>query len=143
MSYSYLSSGPGSSDRSWVRMRIGDNSSADVLLQDEEIDVLLDDYGSKWSAAAAAARSVGAGFARRTEKTVGKLKIVMGESSAHYFDLASLLDAEANTNAGGAFAGGISDADKKTQTDDTDWAGASFTRSQFDNPSGPTNSRAS
>lgn len=134
MSYSYLSSGPGSSDRSWVRMRIGDNSSDNVLFQDEEIDVLLSDYGNKYAAAAAAARSLGAKFARQVTKQVGRLKISMVEASESYFDLAKRLDEETQLNSGGAWVGGISVSDKETQEADTDWVGSRFSRGQFDNP---------
>ena len=59
MTWSYLSDAPGSSDRSWVRLMIGDNSSGAAQLQDEELDVLLSDQGSKERAAIAAARAVG------------------------------------------------------------------------------------
>ena len=141
MAWSYLSSDPGSSDRSWVRLRIGDNSSADILLQDAEIDVLLADYGNKWSAAAAAARSVGAGFSRQVSKQIGKFRISMQESSAHYFRLAGELDLEGHQNTGAGFLGGASIADKKVQSDDSDWGGATFIRGQFDNPSPSINPR--
>jgi len=134
MSFSYLSSGPGSSDRSWIRSRIGDTSTSNILLQDEEIDMLLEDYGSKYAAAAAAARSVGAQFARQVTKEVGKLKISMSEASNHYFGLADRLDQESGVNAGGAWAGGISESDKDVQRADPDWGGASFGVGQFDNP---------
>lgn len=143
MTFSYLSSGPGSSDRSWVRLRIGDNSSSNYRLEDEEIDVLLDDYGDKYSAGAAAARSMGADFSRQTTKTVGKLKIAMAEASQHYFDLAEQLDKESQVHAGGGFAGGISISDKETQTDDTDWQGSFFERGQFDNVSSSPTQRNS
>jgi hypothetical protein len=106
------------------------------MLQDEEIDMLLDDYGSKYAAAAAAARSIGAQFARQVTKEVGRLKISMSEASNHYFGLAEKLDSESDINAGGAWAGGISESDKSVQEADTDWGGASFGVGQFDNPGG-------
>lgn len=134
MAYSYLSSGPGSSDRSWIRLRLGDTSSGNVLLQDEEIDVLLDDYGSKYSAGAAAARAVGAGFSRQVTKQVGKLRITMAEASAHYFDLADKLDREAQIHSGGAYLGGASLSERQTEDDDTDWQGSVFGVGKNDNP---------
>lgn len=134
MSWSYLSSGPGSSDRSWIRARIGDTSSGNPLMQDEEIDMLLDDYGNKWEAGAAAARSIGAQFARQVTKQVGKLKISMAEASNSYFDLAKQLESESRQHTGGVWVGGVSNADKESNTSDTDWAGSMFTRGQFDSP---------
>lgn len=138
--YSYLSSDPGSSDRSWVRLRIGDNSSADVLLYDEEIDVLLASEGGKYAAAASAARSIGARYARKTDKQIGRLRISMAQASQHYFDLADKLDTEAATAIGGMddivvpYAGGISLSDRDSDADDTDRPEYSFIRGQFDNP---------
>lgn len=96
--------------------------------------MLLDDYGSKYAAAAAAARSIGASFSRKVTKEVGKLKISMAEASNHYFSLAEQLDRESHRNAGGAWAGGLSVSDKETQRDDTDWTGERFTSGQFDHP---------
>lgn len=134
MSYTYLSTGPGSSERSWVRLTIGDNSSADVLLQDEEIDMLLADHGSKESAAAHAARGLAARYARKADKQVGKLRISLGTVSERFIMLAADLERQVGLAGGGAYAGGISDAGKQVETDDSDWAGASFSRGQFDNP---------
>jgi hypothetical protein len=139
MSWTYLSSAPGSSDLSWIRARIGDTSSGSALLSDEEINLFLSDYGNKYEAGAAAARSVGAQFARTATKEVGRLKISMTDASKYYFDLADSLGREADVNDGGFFAGGISQSDKKTQTDDSDWLGASFSRGQFENPGSASN----
>lgn len=139
MSFSYLSSGPGSSDRSWIRMRLGDTSSGTAMLQDEEIDAFIDEYGDKHTAAAAAARTLGAQYARQVTKEVGKLKISMAEASQHYFDLADRMERESQKNlsgdTGGAYAGGISQSEKDSDYADTDWVGSRFQTGQFDNPS--------
>jgi len=140
MTWSYLSSDPGSSDRSWVRLRIGDHSSGEQLLQDEEIEVFLSDAGSKYSAAAAAARAIGAHFARKVDKAVGKLRISMQQASEGYFDLADRLEREASIGDGATgslqlpYAGGISLADKAVDESDTDAPDYAFTRGQFDHP---------
>lgn len=139
MSWSYLSTAPGSSDRSWVRLRIGDNSSGDQQLQNEEIDMLLASEGSKYAAAAAAARTIGAKFATRVDRTIGKLRISMAQASDHYFKLAETLDSEAAAGAASEgmdppFAGGISIADKDASKADTDRPAYAFTRGQFDHP---------
>ena len=132
MSWTYLSSAPGSSDLSWVRAQINDTSSANALLQDEEINLFLGDAANKYEAAARCARALGASFSRNALKQVGKLKMSMAEASEFYFNLAKSLDNDSSKFSGGAWAGGVSNSDKEIQTSDPDWAGASFTRNQFD-----------
>lgn len=142
VTWSYLSSGPGSSDRSWVRLRIGDNSSDDQLLQNEEIDLLLESEGSKYAAAAEAARTIAAHYARRVDRTIGRLRISMQQASERYFTLADKLDDEAASGAAGSvgmsgmYAGGISIADKEAEEADTDRTLPDFYRGQFDNHGG-------
>ena len=143
MTWSYLSSEPGSSDRSWVRLKIGDNSSADQQLQDEEIELLIVDEGSKERAAIAAARALAAKFARRSDKVVGRLRIAMSQVADHYFDLADNLEKGLSRRSGGAsgiYAGGISRSDKQSEEADTDRVDPGFERQQFDHPGTGTSS---
>lgn len=133
--FSYLSTAPGSSDRSWVRLTIGDNSSANVELQDEEIDVLISDQGSKERAAIAAARALGARYARKVDKQVGRLRISTSQAAQAYFNLADKLEGQLAQMAGGAggmYAGGISIADKEAEEADADRVAPAFARGQFD-----------
>lgn len=132
--WSYLSSAPGSSDRSWVRLMIGDNTTANEELQDEEIDVLLSDQGSKERAAIAAARALGARYARKVDKQVGRLRISASQTAKHFFELADQLAQTLAMKAGGAggmYAGGISILDKQTEAADTDRVSPAFARDQF------------
>jgi len=141
MTWSYLSSEPGSSDRSWVRLVIGDNTTADQQLQDEELDVLISDQGSKERAAIAAARALGARYARRADKTVGRLSISASQISQHYYDLAKELQKTLGRLTGGAdgmYAGGISVADKAAETADPDRVAPAFSAGQFDIIAGST-----
>ena len=136
MTWSYLSSDPGSSDRSWIRFRVQDNSSDDQLLQDEGLDLLLADAG-KQKAASQAARTIGAQFSRRANKEVGKLKIEQGKLAKHFFELADELEKEfAASITGGAtgmYAGGITRSDKRLEESDPDRVPSAFTIDQFDN----------
>ena len=111
MSFSYLSTAPGSSGRSYIRLMIGDTSSGSNRLEDEEIDAIISLEGTGDIAAAYAADVIGAGFAGSVDKTVGKLKISMAKASDHFFQLADRLRFKANTRAA-PFAGGI-DRDEK------------------------------
>lgn len=141
MTWSYLSSEPGSSDRSWVRLMIGDNTTADEQLQDEELDVLISDQGSKERAAIAACRALGARYARRADKTVGRLSISASQISKHYYDQAKELEKTLGRLTGGAtgmYAGGISQADKNAEIADTDRVAPAFAVGQFDVVDGST-----
>lgn len=146
MTWSYLSSEPGSSDRSWVRLKVGDNASDTPELQDEEIDLLLADEGSKERAAVAAARALGARFARRADKKVGRLSINASQIAKQFFTLADELEKGQSRKAGGSdgiYAGGISISDKKSEESDTDRVDPAFARNQFDNPASSPNSTGS
>ena len=137
MTWSYLSSEPGSSDRSWVRFNVGDNASDAQEMQDEEIDLLLASEGSKERAAIAAARALGARFARRADKQIGRLRIASGRVSENFFRLAAELEKGLSRQAGGTegiYAGGISISDKESEESDTDRVDPGFERQQFDNP---------
>ena len=119
MAWTYNSTAPNSSDKSWIRLRVGDTSSGDQLLQDEEIEAFLTSEGNRHSAAAIAAESIGAQFARRADKTVGRMSIAMGKVSERYFQMADRLRSEIGTHVA-PYAGGVGVSDKETDETDTD-----------------------
>ena len=137
MTWHYLSTAPASSERSWIRLRIGDTSSGDPMFEDEEIEAFLSEAGNKYDALAMAAETLGAKFARSADKQVGKLRLAMGKVSERYFQMADRVRSEADAEGdagGGVYAGGISESDKDTDLLDTDAVDPAFTRDQFDNP---------
>ena len=75
MTFSYNTRAPESSARSYIRLILGDTSSGNTMLQDEEIDAFLSLEGGRDIAASHAADAIGATFARRVDRTIGKLKI--------------------------------------------------------------------
>jgi len=119
MSWTYASSNAGSSDLSWVRMRVGDTTSGDQLLQDEEIAALLAEHGDRYVAAARSARAISGWFARRVQKSAGKFSISCQQASESYAKLADRLETEAGMRAV-PYAGGISVSDKETVAADGD-----------------------
>lgn len=131
MSFSYASSNAPSSGLSWVRMRVADTSSVNAKLTDEEITALLDVFGSKYLAAAAAAEQIGASFAGRSDKTVGKLSLSQGSAGQRYFELARRLRYESALFAS-PYAGGISADDKATDRQDSDNVRPAFESGQFE-----------
>ena len=82
-------------------------------------------------AAVRAAEAIGAIFARRVDKTVGKLKLSLSQASMSYFKLADRLQLEANS-AGVAYAGGVSISDVRTEREDSDRPAPVFELDQFD-----------
>ena len=114
---------------------VGDNTTTPANeLEDEDIDVLLSDHGSKERAAIAAARALGAKYARKADKTVGRFSISASQISKNYYALADQLAKTLDTIVGGLalYAGGISIADKDTEKADTDRVVPAFERGQFD-----------
>ena len=133
MTWTYTSTDPGGTNKDWVRLKIGDTSSGDQLLQDEEITALLTDAGAKRRAAVLACRSIGARFARRADKGVGKLNIAASQAAKAYFDLALTLEREQAVSVA-PYAGGISIADKEIDLSDSDRVDPLFTVGQYDDP---------
>lgn len=131
MTWTYASSSTTVTDLSWIRLRIGDTSSGDQLMQDEEINALLDSEGNREMAAALAAETVGAQFARKVDKSVGKLQIAFSQASEHYFGLAQRLRREVAVSAG-PYAGGISRDDKASNETDSDVVQPAFRVGMFD-----------
>jgi hypothetical protein len=117
---------PSASDLDFVRFSIRDTSTSDELLEDNEINGLLTEHGSKYQAAAAAAEAVALGFAREADDiTMGKLRIDRSKRADMYFTLAKRLKLDARRRVA-PWAGGISKTDKETRRDDSDRVKPSF-----------------
>jgi len=104
------SGNPKSSPKDEVRFLIGDTDDSEPLLQDEEIKYILTVTPSagtssyNYGAAAVAAKSIAAKFARERDKTVGSLSLRKAQRYDQYLALANdLLDM-----AGGAAVVGLS-----------------------------------
>ena len=132
MTWTYDSTAPGSSAKSWVRMRIADTTSGDQQLTDEEINAFIDDGGNKYMGAALAAESLAAKYARKADKTAGKLSLRWNKVSDNYLKLATTLRQSLYLTAT-PYAGGISESDMDTNEEDTDRPTPDFERGQFDN----------
>ena len=132
MTWTYTLANVGSSARSWIRLRTGDTSSGNQLLQDEEIDAFIASENNQWAAAILAAESIAGSFARQTDKRVGKLQIGKGSASEHYYALADRLRNEMGHRAG-VYAGGVSVSDMAADAADADRVDPSFSVGQFDN----------
>lgn len=133
MTWTYTS--PGTSDKDWVRFRIGDTDTSDQLLSDEEILSLITEEGSKEAAAAVAAEGLAAEFSRRaTSESVGDLRFQYGDQAARYERLADRLRTTFSSRNAAPIAGGISRSRKRLVKDDTDRVPPSFQRDQFRHP---------
>lgn len=130
MSWTYNPSQMTPKDR--VRLYVGDTNSADPQLQDEEIAAILLDAPNVLRAAAEAAETIAAKVAREVTRAVtgaSGLSINASDRQQHYLTLAATLRRRAVRMGGSApFAGGISQAQKDTQTGDTDRVPPAFSR---------------
>lgn len=134
MSWSYYAGG---GTRDWIRFVIGDTDEDDELLQDEEIDAALSNEGNKYAAAAICADAIAAKFAREADKTVGPLSISASQKGERYLKLADKLRKQTGRRVA-AWAGGISESEKRTAESDTDRVDTSFKRGQFDSMETPS-----
>jgi len=139
------SGNPSSSDNDAVRFLVGDTgptapaTTPVFLMQDEEIAYLLTQYASPLSAAAAAADSLSAKFARQVDEFSGDLARKSSQKSKQYGDLADRLRKQASdplTVVPVPFAGGISIADIETREDDVDRTGDIFNIGETDSTKG-------
>lgn len=133
MTWTYLSTAPGSSARSYVRLRIGDVSSGRPMLQDEELDALLSMYGEPLKAASEACFVLAAQKARDVDKTAGRMSISNSQAAQAFERMGKRLLAEVGLTVV-PYAGGISESDKDIDRGDTDLVQHSFTLGMHDSP---------
>lgn len=129
---------PADSNRDSVRFLVGDTDEAQAKISDEEIAWLLTENGSNlYRTASSAALLLSAKFSDRTQKTVGDLSKSAGQQASRYKELAQELWDKASSPSHTtitAYAGGISESDKQTQDQDTDWDKPFFQRRMHDIP---------
>ncbi len=129
-SYTYGAE-PSSSAIDFVRFKTGDTVADDWFLADEEIMALLG-AESPLYACASACEAIAALFARRTEKSAGRLRIASQQRSVAYLSMARTLRAQAARQGVIPFVGGLSYAQKENVLSDTDYVEPSFTRDMDD-----------
>ncbi|MGH6877029.1 MAG: hypothetical protein ACREHV_06565 [Rhizomicrobium sp.] len=87
MTWTY-SANPEASLADAVRLLCGDTDPADPLLQDSEIAYIIAVETNPWFAAASAAQAIASHYARRVDRTVGKLSIKGTDLVTQYQKLA-------------------------------------------------------
>lgn len=127
----------GSTDE--VRLLLGDTDTSDELLSDTEIQYFINTYGPGALAAAKAARTLMAKFARFVDSSVGEVSESASQRVEQFRLLAVELETQANANVP-IFAGGVEVADSLTADQDASQSQPSFKRGQFNNPLAGTSS---
>jgi|SRR5882672_427965 len=123
-----------------VRMLIGDVIQSEQQMMDEEIRWQITQYPSVWAAAAACARMIAAKYARMADTVQGDVRTMYSSRTRSYMAVAGSLDFQGKGRSGAlAYAGGISNADKINQVEDTDRVSPQFNIGMDDNllPVGP------
>lgn len=117
-----------------VRFLVGDTISDDQQLQDEEINLTLTLRPNIYRAAAQCCRSLAAGLSRKADTVTGELHTAYSQQAKNYSARAVEYDRQASVSSGAAaFAGGISQAQKEQQEQDTDRVPPQFTIGIEDN----------
>jgi hypothetical protein len=120
---------PSTSTRDAVRFLSGQNSSADdQLVSDGEITYALAQRSSNvYGAAQTVCEVLAAKYASKaSEKGIGQLSIVYGDRSRAFADKAKALGMQLIRQGVSPYVGGISEADKETDQNDTDLVQPSF-----------------
>ncbi len=114
-----------------MRFLIGDTDTSDQQLSDEEIAYLLTEYSAARRAALEAARSLQAKYARLCDQRTGDISISYSQRRDSY---AALVRDLQRGMLGTPYAGGISQADKDSDEDDSDRVNPAFSVEMMDNP---------
>lgn len=115
-----------------VRLLIGDTNSGDVLLEDEEINTFLTEYGNVKIAASHAAMAISAKFSRDADKQIGSLRISLSIRAENYKNLSK--EIKQNTSSIlTAYVGGISKSDNADNKGNVDRVSPSFRRKAMNN----------
>lgn len=99
MAWSY-GGDPTTSDRDWVRFRIGDTVETDQLITDGEIASMLAQEPTKQKAALLVAKALLAKWAREVNSKMGKLTLDLGQRIDALKSVIEDLRREADTAAG-------------------------------------------
>ena len=124
---------PANSTRDAVRLFLGDTDSTDQQLSDSEINYFISLFPTTYAAAAMAARAVAAKYARLVSKSVGDLRIEYQQRQASYAAIAVSLDEQAGAAGASPYLGGLTLADKESNSENTALVQPDFIRDQFDN----------
>ncbi len=135
MSFSYVSTDPFSTSVSEIRFRLGDVTSSNAHLGDEEIQGVVDNVsGNNTMLASVCAQAVAAKLAREVSVAEAAFRISAQQQWEHYRQLAEDLRAESRRGLGLPYAGGISVADVASVKGNTNRVSPAFAVKQFDSP---------
>lgn len=126
-----------------IRWLVGDTSTNDQQVQNEEITFALGQEPDIYNAAALVADGIAAKYARRVDKSVGDLSLADSQKQTHYAGLALRFRAQAGRRSATIYAGGISVSDKQTTEADSDRVVPQFRMGMTDNPNVATDSTGS
>ena len=135
MAWSY--SDPSASPKDAVRFLVGDTDTTDQLINDEEIEFLVDEFGDVYTAAGSVAESLAAKFAREVTHSGDGLSYSGNQLYQHYTDLAERLRrlaARRRRSGAGPYVGGISHRERELADADMDKIPTSFRSHMHDHP---------
>lgn len=135
MTWTYTGN-PSATEIDQVRFIVGQLSSEDpILLKDEEISWSLDQFGT-WGGAVSCAHSLANQYAAKARReAVGQLAITWGNRAEEYREAAKAIRRQAGqSNTALPYLGGLLEADKKADRNNTAQVQPAFTRDRDDNP---------
>lgn len=131
MTWTYNSSNVGSSALATVRFLIGDTSSGNQLVSDEEIVLGTTTYSDNYLAAAVVAEGIAGYYSRYADTTNEGLTVAASQRASAYLRLAHNLRLQAYKGAT-IYVGGRSIDEKDDRADDSDLVQPYFKRDMDD-----------
>lgn len=122
---------PAASTLEAVRREIGDTDSTDQLLQDAEIEYAISQERTVFGAAARCCEWLARAFAREADRAMGPMRISLSQKHKAYESLAKDLRNK-EVGQGTLYAGGISEAERTVDADDSDLTPKVFKKKQMD-----------
>ena len=129
---------PATSNKDWVRWKVGDTNSTDQLVSDEEIGAAVTAEGHKALAAAVICEHLAARYSREADQTIndgsGSSRTrSLSQRAGAFMKLATSLRTQSSVTIGvSPFLGGSSVVDKAAREDDTDRVAPAFTTGMSD-----------
>ena len=124
MSWTY-SGDPTSSPKDQIRFELGDTVESDPLLQDEEINFCMARESAYYGQLARACEAVAMRFSREASTKVGALSLDLSARAQQWTDRAVVYRKRA-VGSHAPYAGGMSQAEKESDRDNTDRTGPYF-----------------
>lgn len=123
-----------STNRTKLRLEIGDTDENDPQFSDEILDYYLSIESTVLKAAIRAVEHLIAKYSRQVDRRIGDLALASSQRIKSYRDLLASIKRRSALDAATVFAGGITISNKQSYEDNTDLVNPRFSRELHQHP---------